>query len=69
MDLNGFVSHHRVMFAPYCSIHQARLLLGYESVVGLEQTPFGPKILLGCDCGQLLVHDAGLPEAVKEPVG
>jgi hypothetical protein len=69
MDLNGFVSNDRNMFAPYCSTHEARLLLGYESVVGMEQTPFGLKILLRCHCGQLLVHDASLPEPAKAPVG
>ena len=45
------------MFAPYCPSHESRVLLGYESVVGIEQTPHGPKILIRCHCGELLVHD------------
>ena len=57
MDLNGFVSHHGLMFAPYCPRHESRVLLGYESVVGIEQTARGPKILIRCHCGELLVHD------------
>jgi hypothetical protein len=57
MDLNGFVSHHGSMFAPYCPRHGSRVLLGYESVVGIEQTPHGPKVLVRCHCGELLVHD------------
>ncbi len=58
MDLNGFTRHDRNMFAPYCPRHDARVLLGYESVVAVEQTPNGPKILLHCHCGELLAHDA-----------
>ena len=46
------------MFAPYCPRHEARVLLGYESVVAIEPTPNGPKILLHCHCGELLAHDA-----------
>jgi hypothetical protein len=45
------------MFAPYCPRHESRVLLGYESVVGVEQTARGPKILIRCHCGELLVHD------------
>ncbi|HTC68447.1 MAG TPA: hypothetical protein VK662_02665 [Acidothermaceae bacterium] len=47
------------MFAPYCSRHQSRILLGFESVVGIEQTAFGPKVLLRCYCGEVVVHDMG----------
>jgi hypothetical protein len=57
MDLHGFVSHDRRMFAPYCTREKSRMLLGYESVVGVEQTVFGPKVLLRCYCGDLLVQD------------
>ena len=56
MDLNGFVPQTRDMFAPYCSRHQSRVLLGYESVIDIEQTPFGPKVLLRCHCGEVVVH-------------
>ena len=45
------------MFAPYCPRHGYRLLLGYESVVGVEQTPCGSTVLLRCHCGELLTHD------------
>jgi hypothetical protein len=57
MDLHGFVSQDGRMFAPYCTRHQSRILLGFESVVGIEQTVFGPKVLLRCYCGDVLVHD------------
>ena len=68
MDLHGFVSHHGDMFTPYCDQHQSTVLLGYESVVGIESTPIGVKVLLRCYCGELLVHDtinrnAGLASA------
>jgi hypothetical protein len=59
MDLHGFVSHDGLMFAPYCTREKSRILLGYESVVGVEQTVFGPKVLLRCYCGDLLVDDTG----------
>jgi hypothetical protein len=59
MDLHGFVSHDGYMFAPYCTRENSRILLGYESVVDVEQTVFGPKVLLRCYCGDLLVHDMG----------
>ena len=57
MDLNGFVSHDGPMFAPYCPSHESRVLLGYESVVDIESTPLGLKVVLRCHCGELLVHD------------
>jgi hypothetical protein len=63
MDLHGFVSHDGPMFAPYCTRDESPILLGYESVVGIEQTAFGPKVLLRCYCGNLLVHDAAVPAA------
>jgi hypothetical protein len=47
------------MFAPYCARHESRILLGFESVVGIEQTVFGPKVLLRCYCGEVVVHDMG----------
>jgi len=59
MDLNGFVRHDGLMFAPYCTRHQSRVLLGYESVVDIEPTPLGLKVMLRCHCGELLTHDAG----------
>jgi hypothetical protein len=59
MDLHGFVSHDGPMFAPYCTREKSRMLLGYESVVGIEQTVFGPKVLLRCYCGDVLVQDIG----------
>ena len=46
------------MFAPYCATQGSHVLLGYESVVHVEQTAFGPKVLLRCHCGALLTHDA-----------
>ena len=46
------------MFAPYCPRHESRVLLGFESVIDVEQTPFGPKVLLRCSCGELLTHDS-----------
>jgi hypothetical protein len=49
------------MFTPYCVTHGSRVLLGYESVVGIEQTPFGPKVTLQCYCGELVVQDATAP--------
>ncbi len=57
MDLNDPAADDRNMFAPYCPSHGARVLLGYESVLDVEQTPIGPKVLLRCHCGELLVHD------------
>ena len=45
------------MFTPYCDTHGSTVLLGYESVVGIESTPFGVKVLLRCYCGDLLVND------------
>jgi hypothetical protein len=64
MDLNGFVRHSCLMFAPYCSSHESTVLLGYESVVSIMQTPFGPKVVLSCYCGELLTHDSA-PAAVS----
>ncbi len=61
MDLNGFVTQNGHMFTPYCFTHGARVLLGYESVVGIQQTPFGPKITLECYCGELVVQDSIAP--------
>jgi len=58
MDLNGFVIQTGPMFTPYCVTHGSRVLLGYESVVGIEQTPYGPKVTLQCYCGDLVVQDA-----------
>jgi hypothetical protein len=58
MDLHGFVSQDGHMFTPYCDSHESTVLLGYESVVGIESTVFGVKVLLRCYCGELLVHDA-----------
>ena len=58
MDLNGFVIQTGRMFTPYCATHGSRVLLGYESVVSIEQTPFGPKVTLQCYCGDLVVQDA-----------
>lgn len=58
MDLNGFVTQNGRMFTPYCVTHGSRVLLGYESVVGIEQTPFGPKVTLLCYCGDVVVQDA-----------
>jgi len=58
MDLNGFVTQTGRMFTPYCATHGSRVLLGYESVVAIEQTPFGPKVTLQCYCGDLVVQDA-----------
>jgi len=58
MDLNGFVIQTGPMFTPYCVTHSSRVLLGYESVVGIEQTPYGPKVTLQCYCGDLVVQDA-----------
>ena len=46
------------MFTPYCDNHGSTVLLGYESVVGIESTPFGVKVLLRCYCGDLLVQDS-----------
>jgi hypothetical protein len=46
------------MFAPYCARHRSRVLLGYESVINIENGPLGPTILLRCHCGDLLTHDA-----------
>jgi hypothetical protein len=63
MDLNGLVDQYRNMFAPYCPRDGSRVLLGYESVVDVEQTKFGPKVLLRCHCGELLAHDAPGPTA------
>jgi hypothetical protein len=58
MDLNDFARHDQPMFAPYCARHGAHVLLGYESVIAVEQSPSGPKVLLLCHCGELLAHDA-----------
>ena len=65
MDLNGFDPHDEDMFAPYCPRHRSRVLLGYESVVDVEQTPFGPKVMLRCHCGELVSHDAAEPQAAS----
>jgi hypothetical protein len=58
MDLTLLPSDHGYMFAPYCSHDRSRVLLGFESVVDVEQTPFGTKVLLRCHCGELLAHDS-----------
>ncbi|MGH8889375.1 MAG: hypothetical protein ACRDV3_06385 [Acidothermaceae bacterium] len=63
MDLHDFAPHYRIMFAPYCPRHQSRILLGYESVVAIEHTPSGPKVLLVCHCGELVTHTATEPAA------
>ncbi|HZV27182.1 MAG TPA: hypothetical protein VFG00_12930 [Acidothermaceae bacterium] len=46
------------MFTPYCDNHGSTVLLGYESVVDIESTPSGVKVLLRCYCGELLVQDS-----------
>ena len=69
MDLNGLVRHDGVMFAPYCTSHQSRVLLGYESVVDIEATPLGLKVMLRCHCGELLTHDAGADAAAAAGAG
>jgi hypothetical protein len=66
MDLNDFVSQHEAMFAPYCAREDSRVLLGYESVLGIEQTARGPKVLLRCHCGELVVHDSAPRPAASE---
>jgi hypothetical protein len=58
MDLHGFVRQDGHMFTAYCPTHESTVLLGYESVVGIEPTVFGVKVLLRCYCGELLVHDS-----------
>jgi hypothetical protein len=58
MDLTLLPSDHGYMFAPYCPQDRSLVLLGYESVVDVEQTPFGTKVLLRCHCGELLAHDS-----------
>jgi hypothetical protein len=58
MDLNVFVTQTGRMFTPYCDTHGSRVLLGYESVVSIEQTPSGPKVTLQCYCGDLVVQDS-----------
>ena len=63
MDLNGFVRHDGLMFAPYCPRHESRVLLGYESVVDIESTPLGLKVKLRCHCGELVTHDAATSDA------
>ena len=55
MDLNGVVPQTRHMFAPYCPRDESRILLGYESVIDIEQTPVGPRVLLRCHCGEVVV--------------
>jgi hypothetical protein len=57
MDLNDFYSQDRRMFAPFCTTHGHRLLLGYESVVSVTASR-PPRIILRCHCGTLLDHDA-----------
>jgi hypothetical protein len=57
MDLNDKWAHDRNMFAPYCSTHGHRLILGYESVVSIS-TSTPPRIVLRCYCGTLIEHDA-----------
>jgi hypothetical protein len=57
------------MFAPYCATHGSRILLGYESVVDVEQTAFGPQVLLRCHCGTLLTHSQRQPADVQRPAG
>jgi len=68
MDLNGFSSHDQYMFAPYCPRHGSRVLLGYESVIAVEQTSSGTKILLHCHCGELLVQPQTRMPAAPDPV-
>jgi len=58
MDLHDFSPHDEDMFAPYCPNDQSRVLLGYESVLRVEQTPSGPRVILRCDCGELVSHDS-----------
>jgi hypothetical protein len=67
MDLNGFSRDDRRMFAPYCPNHGAHVLLGYESVVAVEQTSSGTKILLHCHCGELLVQQQTRMPAAPDP--
>jgi hypothetical protein len=55
------------MFAPYCPRHGSRVLLGFESVIDVEQTAFGPKVLLRCSCGELLAHDSAEPAPQHQP--
>jgi hypothetical protein len=55
------------MFAPYCPRHGSRVLLGFESVIDVEQTPFGPKVLLRCSCGELLTHDSAEQAPQHQP--
>jgi hypothetical protein len=57
MDLNDNDSQNQSMFAPYCTTHGHRLLLGYESVVSVSAAK-PPRINLRCHCGTLLDHNA-----------
>jgi hypothetical protein len=68
MDLNDLTSDDQYMFAPYCPRHGSHVLLGYESVIAVEQTPTGPKILLHCHCGELLVQPQTRMPAAPDPV-
>lgn len=56
------------MFAPYCPRHGSHVLLGYESVIAVEQTPSGPKILLHCHCGELVIQQQTRVPAKTDPV-
>jgi hypothetical protein len=46
------------MFAPWCPTCSSRTLLGPRRVEAVERGPGGPRVVLRCHCGTLLVWSA-----------
>lgn len=43
------------MFAPWCVDCGSRVLLGPRRIISLERGPDGPRAVLRCHCGSLIV--------------
>jgi hypothetical protein len=50
------------MFAPWCPTCRSRMLLGPRRVVAIEPGPAGPRAVLRCHCGTLVVWSTGDPD-------
>lgn len=46
------------MFAPWCPTCAARILLGPGRIEQMDRGPAGPRVVLRCFCGTLLVWSA-----------
>jgi hypothetical protein len=51
------------MFAPYCPVHQSRVLLFEDNIERLIRTSAGIQIVFVCNCGY---HGTWCPGPIRE---